>query len=67
MARGSALEMEIRRGKFRKSVFQDTSQVDSDGPPLRTKHTHTQATGVFTTLTDLSLCKLTSSADVSSG
>lgn len=27
VARGSALEMEIRRGKFRKSVFQDTSQV----------------------------------------
>ncbi|XP_070819855.1 rhotekin isoform X3 [Chaetodon trifascialis] len=29
VARGSALEMEIRRGKFRKSVFLDTSQ-DSD-------------------------------------
>lgn len=27
VARGSALEMEIRRGKFRKSVFLDTSQV----------------------------------------
>lgn len=33
VARGSALEMEIRRGKFRRSVFQDTSQVDADGPP----------------------------------
>ncbi|XP_056139204.1 rhotekin isoform X5 [Lampris incognitus] len=29
VARGSALEMEIRRGKFRRSVFLDTSQ-DSD-------------------------------------
>nr|XP_040051228.1 rhotekin isoform X4 [Gasterosteus aculeatus aculeatus] len=29
VARGSALEMEIRRGRFRKSVFLDTSQ-DSD-------------------------------------
>jgi len=28
VARGSALEMEIRRGKFRRSVFLGTSQVD---------------------------------------
>ncbi len=68
VARGSALEMEIRRGKFRKSVFLDTSQVNPDCPPVITPvstltHTHTTHTrhGVFSVYNfdwSLSLCRL---------
>lgn len=43
VARGSALEMEIRRGKFRKSVFQDTSQVHWLSASYHYIHTHKHA------------------------
>lgn len=47
VARGSALEMEIRRGKFRKSVFQDTSQVQWLSASYHTRtNTHTLAHSV---------------------
>lgn len=62
VARGSALEMEIRRGKFRKSVFLDTSQVDgllanyhTVSPHTHSRHTHIIGReALFTSLTDLS-------------
>lgn len=43
VARGSALEMEIRRGKFRKSVFQDTSQVHWSSASYHYTHINTHA------------------------
>lgn len=52
VARGSALEMEIRRGKFRKSVFLDTSQVQT--VCQLSTHARTHTLRVFTAVIDLS-------------
>lgn len=52
VARGSALEMEIRRGRFRRSVFLDPSQVRAVSARAHTR-THAHTLRVFTALIDL--------------
>lgn len=53
VARGSALEMEIRRGKFRKSVFLDKSQVKTPISDTSYLPPHKNGYYLFTTLADL--------------